>query len=573
MLVPASGRVLLGGMLVACASETPLTDVPNPSAPTDEAPIPTSQSRPIGINLGVPEFMGDAFFVDAVRNTAGFRDLDTWAFVPTDADGWPLAASPDEPAVLPLFGEATARWFPAGAYVLRYAGTGTVEIWADDATVGPAESLPDGVTRIEVQLDPGALPPETDVLLAITDSSPADPVRDVHFVLPGFEETFESEPFNPNVLDKWRRYGMIRPLHPQAFWDFPDTELVPDVDWDDRMRPDDFRHGRRWSYEAMIDLANALDADLWLGVPHTATLAYTTALAELVRDRLDAEQTAYVEFANECWNGFSNTHEYAAGRGEAMALFAPDAPGDAYQAAVRWCAVQTVEHTNRFRDVFGETGDEDRVVRVFGGFIANPWLYRHEEDGQPEGALFEDRTSTGRPAWQDVDAVAVATYFGGELALEEVSDVTRTWTLDEVFAYFETGALPAGTPPAVEAELDGGVPGTVRFVEEWAATIEDLELELLAYEGGPHLVSVASPEVDDLFVQALRDPRMEDLVVDLLDGAAAAGLTRHVLFVSAEPLVEELPWPRFGFVEHGLAPTDEAWRWRAVDRWLDEQAP
>ena len=570
------------GVVSACATGAIDPATSQPPVPTTTPTVPTTPTTPddptgarsnagsmLGMNIGVPEFMGDALFVDALRNTPGFRDLNTWALVPTDAQGWPLSVADGQPVVAPLFGEHGAPHFPSGPYVLLYEGTGTVEVWAEGASFGPVEEQADGSFRVAVNLDPSQFPPEEDALLAIMTSSASDPVRNVRFILPGFEATYATQPFNPHVLDKWRRYGLVRPMHPQSFWDFPDTELVPDVDWADRMQPNDFRHGRRWSYEAMIDLANALDADLWLSVPHTATLAYTAEMARLVSERLESERSVFIEFANECWNAYSNTHVYASEQGVAANLYPADAPGDVYQAGLRWCAVQTVEHTNRFRDVFAETQSADRVVRVMGGFIGNPWLYVHlDDDGGLEGALYESRANTGRPAHLDVDAIAVATYFGGELGSEENTPYTASWTLDDVFAYFSAGTVPAGTPTE---ELDGGVPGTVAMVQQWSDDTAGLGLELLAYEGGPHLVTLGSPEVDALYVQALRDPRMADLMVQLLDGAQQAGLTRHTLFVSAEPLIEDLPWARFGFVEHGLADPAQAWRWQGAERWLDTQ--
>lgn len=543
---------------------------PGADAPPTEPPLLVQQDPALGMNLGVPEFRGDAFFVDAVRNAPGFRSASTWELVDTDEQGYPLQVD-GEPVLLELFGEQGAPHFPSGVYTLLYRGTGEITVDAPGVQLGEPTSLPDGSTRVEVTLDPGSFPLESDAFVLITRSDAGDPVRDVHFVLPGFEDAWREAPFNPDVLEKWTHYGVLRPLHPTAFWDFPDSELQPDVDWSDRMQPGDVRHGARWSYEAMIDLSNALDADLWLAVPHTATLAYTSSLAELVHERLEPERRVYIEFANECWNSYSNTNVYAIEQGVAADLYPEDAeePSD-YEAGVRWCAVQTVEHTNRFRDVFAAHGDGDRVTRVMGGFVSVDWLYqRTTDDGELGGALHETRTSTGRPVHQDVDAVAIATYFGGELGLEEVADATSTWTVDEAFAYFETGALPAGTEP--NDELEGGLPGLMERIEVWKDVADGLQLSLLAYEGGPHFVADANPAVSSLYYRVLQDPRMEELMVQHLEGARDRGVDVHVLFNSAEPLTEDMPWSRFGFVEHGLCDTDDQWRWRGVERYLEQR--
>lgn len=51
--------------------------------------------------------------------------------------------------------------------------------------------------------------------------------------------------------------------------------------------------------EAMLDLANRLDADPWFCIPHLADDDFVRRFAELVKQRLEPERSVYVEYSNE----------------------------------------------------------------------------------------------------------------------------------------------------------------------------------------------------------------------------------------------------------------------------------
>ena len=82
----------------------------------------------------------------------------------------------------------------------------------------------------------------------------------------------------------------------------------------------------------------------------------------------------------------------------------------------------------------------------------------------------------------------------------------------------ETGALPPGTPPS--DALEGSIPETLAMVRENHRVTEALGLHLVAYEGGPHNVSITGDSVANrLCHDTVNDPRMADLMTELLDGA------------------------------------------------------
>jgi hypothetical protein len=62
-------------------------------------------------------------------------------------------------------------------------------------------------------------------------------------------------------------------------------------------------------YEMIIDLANRLDKDIYICVPHMANDAFVTQMATLFRDNLEPERTIYLEWSNEVWNWiFAQAH-------------------------------------------------------------------------------------------------------------------------------------------------------------------------------------------------------------------------------------------------------------------------
>jgi hypothetical protein len=96
----------------------------------------------------------------------------------------------------------------------------------------------------------------------------------------------------------------------------PDTIRVMDmaninentaVSWADRPMATDvtfIEHGIPW--EDLVDLANKVDANLWVPVPARANDDYVRQLGALLKANLEPELDVYVEYANETW---STLHE------------------------------------------------------------------------------------------------------------------------------------------------------------------------------------------------------------------------------------------------------------------------
>jgi hypothetical protein len=56
------------------------------------------------------------------------------------------------------------------------------------------------------------------------------------------------------------------------------------------------------AWEYAIDMANAVNADMWINIPVQADDFYVTQLAQLIKNRLNSSLNVYVEYDNEIWN-------------------------------------------------------------------------------------------------------------------------------------------------------------------------------------------------------------------------------------------------------------------------------
>ncbi len=555
----------------ASASSSPSTPASSPTTSDAllrerwDSPASDRSDRALGVNLSIPSFGGDTPFTDAMHNAVPFRDSEGAQVEEVDAQGWPLEVADGE-SVWSTVAELSAAYLPAGDYTLTYVGDGDVEI---ESAAGElrASVTADGTTTATFAYDPAGVSEPT-ITVVILRSDVDDPVRDLHLYLPGYSGA-ENEPlFHPDFLDLWSSYGAIRTMQAQSIWDFAwDEDLLPtDVDWEDRATVDQFAWGERWPYEAMIEMANALDQDLWINVPHTATDAYMTEMATLLRDGLEPGRHLYVEFTNECWNGVSNAHQYARTQGVSEGLGDLTGSDDGYSAALEWCAIRTADADRLFTEVYAATDREDEVVSVMGVFTSVPYSYVHEDDdGSLAGALYVEHPDLGVPVHELIDSIAATGYFGGAVGAESVVDQVESWTVDEVFAYLLDDTLPAGTESP--DEFEDSIPDLMAQLTTWKTLADGLDLGLHVYEAGPHLVAQGNETVRSLTYDVVDDPRMGDALTAMLDGMREVGVDQIALYTSAEPSERDLEWTRFGLIPNTFADESAAIRWQAAEEW------
>ncbi len=501
---------------------------------SERSPTPLAEQRPapdrahLGTNLSrLEDWTTEEPFVDLFKLTrAPFSGApDVWSDErPLDLDrrGQVRRLAPNQVArTLVLTDSGHHR---PGRYVVTYDGRGELA-WKGVARFVAAESRPG---RHVLELGPSEVG-ATGIILELTQTDQADPVRNIHIFPPGgacdedrarwcdaahpcargaclsFEEHADELVFHPDFLSRTQPYRMIR------FMDFMATNDSPIRRWSDRPRLEDATwtvHGA--PIEVMAQLANQLHAQPWFCIPHQADDEYVRQLASMLRDRVDPELPIWIEYSNEVWNGIFDQHQYAVRRGEELGL------GEGPSAGLRFYARRSKEIFRIFTQVLGP----ERLVRVVAAQSGNASVAEQilEHDG------------LGREA----DVLAIGAYFGLIVGPDE-RDHVRALTVDQL----------------VEESRRRLVPQTLREAAEHARLARRYGIRLAAYEGGQHFVGINGVEndaqINALFDALNRDPRMRELYLQLLQGwrNAGGGWLNH--FVNCGRWSK---WGRWGALEH-----------------------
>jgi hypothetical protein len=147
----------------------------------------------LGINLaGVTYWSSEIVFVDLFRHAQTFKSQAPGKGYgeggPLDLTetGWVHSLRSDGQFTDSIVFSQPKLGYPAGVYTCLYEGQGKIEF-----AYG---------TRI-VEEKPGRIPVDVKseqnlLTLRITQTDPADPVRNVRMILPGFEGTYQDQPFH-----------------------------------------------------------------------------------------------------------------------------------------------------------------------------------------------------------------------------------------------------------------------------------------------------------------------------------------------------------------------------------------
>ncbi len=443
-----------------------------------------------------------------------------------DAQGWLLRKPPEVGSVGTLIltdlPEASAPSLE-GRYVLRFEGTGVVEV------AGRARGVRYGAGEVRFDFTPGP----GSVEIRIQRSSTDDPVRRISVVREDRLAEWEAGAlFNPDWTARLAPFDTLRMMDwmetndsRQALW--PDRPMVSDASWARTGVP----------LEIMLALANELDKNIWVNMPHLADDAYVRAFAQTVRDGLEPGRAVYVEYSNEVWNFQFEQARWTDAQARARW-------GQA-DVGTQFYALRAAEIARIWREVMGP--EQGRLVNVISSQTG--WLGLEKNILNAPLVVAE-----GLPKPQDAfDAYAVTGYFGGILGLEERREAVAGW-LDESLARATDAATAQGLTGEARAQaiaaaqydyasgmaaqelLDGSVSGENRDTVDslitriWpyhAQVAQDAGLELIMYEGGTHLVGIG-PQVDDARLTAFfqhfnYSAEMGRLHTALLDGWEAVG--------------------------------------------------
>ncbi|WP_282093490.1 calcium-binding protein [Epibacterium ulvae] len=391
----------------------------------------------------------------------------------------------------------------AGVYVLEWDGEGTLQL-------NGVNILSQENGRIIFENPNG-----TAFSLGITETDPngtGDHIRDISIVREDHIELFEAGAiFNP----EWT--ALINDSRQFRFMDWMDTNNSQITEFSQLNTMDDaFWNGPGMvPLEAMVRLSNELGVDPWFNMPLGASDEFIREFATYVRDNLDPGLVATFELSNETWNFlFDQTHTLSAIAEEDFGLTLygyPDHHSAYGRAAVDMALI--------LEDVFADT--PDALHTTLGVFTGDPgtvdlilqapsWQAADPENYIAPHSLF--------------DSVAVTTYFGGSIVLE---DTLREELIAQLDISYDTAASWL-TERMRDPDFEGSVPQvleTLRLINDMA---DNYGVDVIIYEGGQHIHHLFGVEGDtsqliDFFIQYVRSDDMASLYQQLWEGWAEFG--------------------------------------------------
>lgn len=535
------------------------------------------QRAGVGFNLTqVNDWSTEQPFVDVFKTArpwighlpgqwGGLDDAGLRAAGHLDPQGWPLRMPPEVTHLSTLiFSGLDARMISmAGRYVLRYRGSGRIEL------EGRVSNLSQEPGRIAFDYIPG----EGSVTINLRAIDAADPIRQISVVRQDRLALADAgQLFNPDFLARLRGAEVLR------FMEWMRTNNSRSATVADLPTAEDYvwSSDRGVPPEVMVALANELDLDPWFTLPHLADDGLVREYARRVRDNLKPGRRAWVEFSNEVWNWSFDQRQWA----DAQAEAAWGVPGAGIQYGA-WRAAQVA-------DIWGEEfapsakGRLVRVVATFSGYT-----------GAEDEMLMAPAWKAAEPeAWQPLagrfDAYAVTGYFHANLENAERLALVREAMADSRASAAVRGAEAGLTGPALDAFVDehrfddvilravqdlhdGGLTGHPEGTVQW--TIDTLfshhrkaaaryGLDLVMYEGGSHVVA-SGAEADDeeltAFLTALHySPGMGDLYRRLIAGWRRVSDQPFTFYTAIGPPSGYGSWGKLRFLD------DRNPRWDAI---------
>lgn len=505
-------------------------------APAEEAPAaPPSQAR-LGINLNGPsDWNSELPFVDVFRLARQWisqREGSGWGKGPPlelDAQGWIKKLEPGCYAETPMNTIGGGR-FPGGPYVLLYEGEGKFRF------NGPAKIVSETPGRMVVEVTAGS---GGGFFLQIRETNPDNPLRNIRFIMPGYEATHAEQIFHPVFLKRWEGFASLR------FMDWQHTNNSKQEKWSDRPKLD----SAVWTgsggipVETMVALSNRLKVDPWFCLPHLADDDYVRQFASLVKATLDPSLKVHVEFSNEVWNGQFEQARWAERQAKERGIGPADRP---WEGRAQFYVRRSVEIFKIWEEVFG---GKERLVRHIawqaggGTYWSDGQVMRHVQPGE-------------------ADALSIAPYISMNVPRDANNPEALTaekvagWTVDEVLDHVENVALPQ----------------CLGWIREHKAVADKHRVRLTAYEGGQHLVGVTGGENNEalarLFHEANRHPRMGVIYRKYYEGWKDAGGDLFCVFASIGTWNK---WGSWGLAEYYDERPADVPKYEATIQWALQQ--
>ena len=396
----------------------------NDNDETDLPPPTSNLMFDIGANLeGPDDWQRMNMFVDAIKS-ARYKKDGSFQTASYTTDGWPIGdfnilvfthnnrhcedQIPNDNNICDTIIKDSDDIDRSGTYHLSFKGDRVVT--ASGASVQNKQyTSGTDITTADIVVPIG----ETSLWLYFS-STGGQVTRDIRLIRPGYPSG-TTQTFTDEFLNSIEQFKIIRLM------DYMETNYFDEIsgngatacdtavrvsafgpdgklDWSERSKNTDAvpKGEDGGSIEYMVELANTVDKDLWINIPHTASQDYIQNLADYLKGNLEPERKIYLEYSNEVWNAafcqlnatVDEALAYTAS-GQQPPLVIYDAGiENVYYQARRLTAKKLVDISITFRQVFGNEAMMTRVRPVFGdqfGWFEQMsnvmyWVYRSYPD-------------------------------------------------------------------------------------------------------------------------------------------------------------------------------------------------
>lgn len=452
-------------------------------------------------------------FVDLFKSSIPFADTHPWLSsknVEYDTDGWPIKLNGGV-AGTKFLNRLPSGTVPNGTYSVLYDGEGVIDYGNDARLLNRHQG------KDTISIDAG----KDQILnasLIIKHTNSNKPIRNIRVLLPGgicqsnqfkrvdnqsnchkdkflsFAEHHEKIIFNPDYLNFMKDFQLIRFMNMSgitrnAVKKWEDRNLLSKASWAGK-------EGHRGvPVEVMVALANRLNSDAWFSMPYQANDEYISSFARYVAKNLDPSLKAYIEYTNEAWNNIFPHRRYSIEKGISLGLDKhPETAG------IKFYAKRSVEVFQQWEKAFN---GNSRLIRVISSWSAN--------------ARLSSQLLSYEQTHRYTDALAIAPYFYTDL-----ETLRAAKNVDDIFK----GIRDKGSRY--------GLPASIKQMQQQTALAKEFGVELVAYEGGQHLVDWETKKINQhpnpLIFSANRSPKMGKLYDEYLNAWNKAGGKTFVHF-------------------------------------------
>lgn len=141
--------------------------------------------------------------------------------------------------------------------------------------------------------------------IIIINSNATNNVKNIRVLLPGTQNTYLVNPFNPAWTSKMSAFRVVR------FQQWIGENFNGNTIWNERANENNYSFNFKGvPVETIVKFCNDYQHDAWINIPYNASDNYIIALAQYLKTNLNINRKIYVEFSHELYDDNSLQTQY-----------------------------------------------------------------------------------------------------------------------------------------------------------------------------------------------------------------------------------------------------------------------